>query len=179
MPAISYKLLFVCLGNICRSPAAEGVMRRVIAEAGLADQVHIDSAGTAGWHTGKRADRRMQAAAAARGFDLTSFARQVQDADLAEYDLVLVMDQSNHQDLRAFDRESLHAAKVRLFCEFCRLHEETEVPDPYYGGPEGFEKVLDLLEDGCAGVLKHIQAQLTQGQALGQSDGEPVSEAVA
>ncbi|MEN3941911.1 low molecular weight protein-tyrosine-phosphatase [Prosthecobacter sp. SYSU 5D2] len=159
-PAPVFKLLFVCLGNICRSPAAEGVMRRVITEAGLAEQVFIDSAGTAGWHTGKRADQRMMNAATARGFELTSFARQVQDADLGEYDLILVMDRSNQQDLRAFDRESLHAAKVRLFCEFCSLHEESEVPDPYYGGPEGFDKVLDLLEDGCAGILKHIRQHL-------------------
>lgn len=155
-----FKLLFVCLGNICRSPAAEGVMRRVITEAGLGDLVLIDSAGTAGWHTGKRADQRMMNAASARGFELTSFARQVRDTDLGEYDLILVMDHSNHQDLRAFDRETLHAAKVRLFCEFCSQHEESEVPDPYYGGPEGFNKVLDLLEDGCAGVLSHIRQHL-------------------
>jgi len=161
MPS-TFKLLFVCLGNICRSPAAEGVMRRVIAEAGLTDMVHIDSAGTAGWHTGKRADRRMFVAAEARGFDLTSFARQVRDTDLAEYDLVLVMDRSNHADIRAFDRGSLHRDKVRLFCEFCTDHDETEVPDPYYGGPEGFEKVLDLLEDGCAGVLRHVQQRLAK-----------------
>ena len=158
--AAPFKLLFVCLGNICRSPAAEGVMRRVISEAGLGDLVLIDSAGTAGWHTGKRADQRMMKAASARGFELTSFARQVRDADLGEYDLILVMDRSNHQDLRAFDRDALHAAKVRLFCEFCSQHEESEVPDPYYGGPEGFDKVLDLLEDGCSGVLSHIRQHL-------------------
>lgn len=137
-------------------------MRRVIAEAGLTDCIQIDSAGTAGWHTGKRADQRMQAAAAARGFDLTSFARQVRDSDLAEYDLVLVMDRSNHADLRDFDRDSRHREKVRLFCEFCTDHEETEVPDPYYGGPEGFEKVLDLLEDGCAGVLRYVQQRFVK-----------------
>lgn len=158
----TFKLLFVCLGNICRSPAAEGVMRRVIDEAGLTETVHIDSAGTAGWHTGKRADQRMRSAAAARGLDLTSLARQVHDSDLANYDLVLVMDRSNHLDIRAFDREKKHLEKVRLFCEFCTDHEETEVPDPYYGGPEGFEKVLDLLEDGCAGVLRHIQQRLAK-----------------
>ncbi|HEY1083969.1 MAG TPA: low molecular weight protein-tyrosine-phosphatase [Prosthecobacter sp.] len=156
----AFKLLFVCLGNICRSPAAEGVMKQVIEDAGLAAEVFIDSAGTAGWHTGKRADDRMRAAANARGLELTSFARQVRDADLADFDLVVVMDQSNHVDLRAFDRQKLHSAKVRLFCEFCTRHEETEVPDPYYGGPEGFEKVLDLLEDGCAGVLAHIRQHL-------------------
>lgn len=160
-----FKLLFVCLGNICRSPAAEGVMRKVIEDAGLTDHVHIDSAGTAGWHTGKRADHRMRAAATERGLDLTSMARQVRDADLEEFDLVLVMDRSNHVDIGFFDREKLHAHKVKLFCEFCSVHEETEVPDPYYGGPEGFEKVLDLLEDGCSGVLKHVQIHLGRAQA--------------
>ncbi len=160
--APSFKLLFVCLGNICRSPAAEGVMRRMIDEAGLGDVILIDSAGTAGWHHGKRADQRMLAAATARGFDLTSFARQVQNVDLEQFDLVLVMDRSNHQDLRAFDRESRHGHKVRLFCEFCSRHQETEVPDPYYGGPEGFDKVLDLLEDGCAGVLTHVRQSLNK-----------------
>ena len=135
-------------------------MRRMVEEAGLGGRVHIDSAGTAGWHGGKRADQRMHEAATRRGFDLTSFARQVSHADLAEFDLVLVMDQSNRQDLRGFDRGGLHSGKVRLFCEFCTVHEETEVPDPYYGGPEGFNKVLDLLEDGCAGVLEHVRRSL-------------------
>lgn len=156
----SFKLLFVCLGNICRSPAAEGVMRRAVEEAGLMGQVFIDSAGTAGWHKGKRPDDRMRAAATARGVELTSLARQVRDSDLADFDLVLVMDQSNHTDIRAFDREKLHGSKVKLFCDFCSVHEEKEVPDPYYGGPEGFEKVLDLLEDGCAGVLRHVRQRL-------------------
>jgi protein-tyrosine phosphatase len=159
-PAPVFKILFICLGNICRSPAAEGVMRRVITEAGLSHLVFIDSAGTADWHTGKSADQRMIKAAADRGFELTSRARQVQDADLGEYDLILVMDRSNHQDLRTFDQENLHGTKVRLFCEFCSLHEESEVPDPYYGGPEGFDKVLDLLEDGCTGVVNHLRQHL-------------------
>lgn len=141
-------------------------MRRVIEDAGLTDHVHIDSAGTAGWHTGKRADIRMQAAATVRGLELTSFARQVRDADMEEFDLVLVMDRSNHQDMGIFDREKRHRQKVRLFCEFCTEHEETEVPDPYYGGSDGFEKVLDLLEDGCAGVLKHVQEHFSVSKAL-------------
>ena len=160
MSAPTFKLLFVCLGNICRSPAAEGVMKQVVKDAGLADAVFIDSAGTAGWHAGKRADQRMRAAAANRGLELTSLARQVQDRDLADFDLVLVMDRSNQADIRAFDRQGRYQDKVRLFCDFCTEHEETEVPDPYYGGAEGFEKVLDLLEDGCAGVLQRVQQRL-------------------
>ena len=152
-----FNLLFVCLGNICRSPAAEGVMRHLVTEAGWQHRIHIDSAGTAGWHTGKRADERMRKAATARGLDLTSLARQVMPADLAEFDLILAMDEQNLRDLRALDPQGLHAQKVRLFCEFCTEHEEKEVPDPYYGGPEGFDHVLDILADGCAGVLRFIQ----------------------
>lgn len=158
--ASPFRLLFVCLGNICRSPAAEGVMQSQVAAAGLAEQVRIDSAGTAGWHRGKRPDARMLAAAAGRGYELTSFARQVEAADLTGFDLVVVMDESNRRDLGTFDPEGRHAAKVRLFCEFCTDHDLREVPDPYYGGPEGFEQVLDLLEDGCAGLLRHVQDRL-------------------
>ena len=156
-----FKLLFVCLGNICRSPAAEGVMRLLVKEAGLQERIHIDSAGTAGWHTGKRADERMRKAATARGLDLTSLARQVMPQDLAEFDLILVMDEQNFRDIRAIDPQGAHQQKVRLFCEFCTEHDEKEVPDPYYGGAQGFEQVLDILEDGCAGVLRFIQARLT------------------
>ncbi len=156
----SFKLLFVCMGNICRSPAAEGVMRHLVTQAGLDSQIQIDSAGTGGWHTGARADHRMRAAATARGYDLTSMARQVKDTDLEEFDLVLIMDEQNRRDLRAFDRERQHDAKVRFLCEFCTQRTEKEVPDPYYGGEQGFENVLDLLEDGCAGLLRHVQNQL-------------------
>ena len=153
-----FRVLFVCLGNICRSPAAEGVMRRFVDDAGLADQVHIDSAGTAGWHTGKRADERMRAAALNRGYDLTSRARQVKAPDLRTFDLILAMDQQNLQDLRGLDSEGLHGAKVQLFCDFCTDHAERQVPDPYYGGPEGFEQVLNLLEDGCRNLLAKVKA---------------------
>lgn len=155
--ATSPKVLFVCMGNICRSPAAEGVMRHLVAQAGLEGQIHIDSAGTGGWHAGNRADQRMRVAAMGRGYDLTSIARQVRPEDFLEFDLVLVMDEQNRRDLGVFDPEGRHEAKVRFFCEFCTEHEVKEVPDPYYGGPEGFEKVLDLLEDGCANLLAHLR----------------------
>ncbi len=153
-----FQVLFVCLGNICRSPAAEGVMRAKVEEAGLETHIRLDSAGTAGWHRGKLPDARMREAGKARGYELQSRARQVTREDLAAFDLVLAMDASNLRDIHTLDPEGHHKAKVRLFCEFCTEHEEKEVPDPYYGGPEGFEKVLDLLEDGCAGVLRHAQA---------------------
>lgn len=147
------------MGNICRSPAAEGVMRSISAEAGLVEQVHVRSAGTGGWHAGKLPDARMRSAAQHRGYSLQSRARQVTADDLRDYDLVLVMDQQNRRELRTLDPAGEHDAKVRFFCEFCTKHDASEVPDPYYGGAQGFELVLDLLEDGCRGILQHIRAQ--------------------
>ncbi len=158
--AAPFRLLFVCLGNICRSPAAEGVMRGLIEAEGLADHVTIRSAGTGGWHAGKLPDQRMRAAAQNRRYDLCSRARQVTEDDLRDYDLVLVMDQQNLRDVRSYDRTFQFDSKLRLFCEFCTDHQEREVPDPYYGGEQGFELVLDLLEDGCRGVLAHIRSAL-------------------
>jgi protein-tyrosine phosphatase len=140
-------------------------MKKMVTDSGLDSQIHIDSAGTGGWHSGARADHRMRAAATARGYDLTSMARQVKETDLADFDLVLVMDQQNHRDLRAFDREHLHDAKVHFFCDYCTQHEAKEVPDPYYGGEQGFENVLNLLEDGCQGLLKQVQKTLATRQA--------------
>lgn len=151
-----FHVLFVCLGNICRSPAAEGVMQSMIEEAGLSAAIRIDSAGTEGWHHGKLPDARMREAAKARGYTLHSRARQVRRGDLETFDLILAMDADNLRNLRALDPAGRHHGKIRAFCEFCTIHTEQEVPDPYYGGPEGFEKVLDLLEDGCTNVLRHI-----------------------
>ncbi|RFC43043.1 MAG: protein-tyrosine phosphatase [Verrucomicrobia bacterium] len=147
------KILFVCLGNICRSPAAEGVMTKLVTEAGLEQVWEIDSAGTIGMHAGNPADVRMQTAARKRGVALTSRARQIWTADLDRFDLILAMDRSNFGDIGLLAGKS-RRAEVALFCEFCTRHREIEVPDPYYGGPEGFEKVLDLLEDGCAEILR-------------------------
>jgi len=135
-------------------------MRSLIEAEELTDRVVIRSAGTGGWHAGKLPDQRMRTAAQNRGYDLSSRARQVTENDLSDYDLVLVMDQQNLRDLRAFDRTSQFGSKIRLFCEFCTDHQESEVPDPYYGGEQGFELVLDLLEDGCRGVLAHIRSTL-------------------
>jgi protein-tyrosine phosphatase len=152
-------LLFVCMGNICRSPAAEGVMRALAEAEGLSNHVHIRSAGTGGWHAGNLPDQRMRTAAQNRGYNLQSRARQVTEDDLRDFDLVLVMDRQNEREIRSFDRAGAHASKIRLFCEFCTHHDADEVPDPYYGGEQGFELVLDLLEDGCRGVLQHIRQQ--------------------
>jgi len=145
------------MGNICRSPAGEGVLRALLEQEGL-DHVEVDSAGTIGFHSGNPADARMREAAAGRGYHLSSRARQVQAADLDRFDLILVMDEENYQDVLALAETGEQRARVRRFCEFCRDHNETDVPDPYYGGPDGFEQVLDLLEDGCRGVLESIVA---------------------
>ena len=135
-------------------------MRALVEAKGYADRVSIRSAGTAGWHAGKLPDQRMRTAAQNRGYDLSSRARQVTENDLSEYDLVLVMDRQNLRDVQSFDRSSQFSSKIRLFCEFCTDHQESEVPDPYYGGEQGFELVLNLLEDGCRGVLAHISSSL-------------------
>ncbi|MDF1825165.1 MAG: low molecular weight phosphotyrosine protein phosphatase [Verrucomicrobiales bacterium] len=149
------RLLFVCLGNICRSPSGENVMRHLLKEENLTEQFVLDSAGTASWHTGKSPDSRMTAAARARGIEMTGRARQVKPEDFAEFDYIFAMDRSNYEDLlEVKDRCDHPGAQLLLFCELCEEHEEEEVPDPYYGGPAGFEKVLDLLADGCGAFLR-------------------------
>ena len=154
------RILFVCMGNICRSPAGEGVLRKKVDRAGLAGRVEIDSAGTIGMHSGNRADSRMRSAAARRDYDLTSRARKVVAADLDRFDLILTMDEDNHRDVLGLATSKSQRERVRLFCSFCKNHRETEVPDPYYGGSAGFERVLDLLEDGGDGVLNWIRDSL-------------------
>ena len=139
------RVLFVCLGNICRSPTAEGVLRHKLREAGLADQVEVASAGTGDWHVGKAPDKRSQAAAKLRGYDLSAQrARQVSRADFATYDLILAMDNSNLRHLKAL-QPAKGKAELDLFLR--RFQSELdEVPDPYYDGDQGFEQVLDLIE---------------------------------
>ena len=149
------RLLFVCMGNICRSPAAEGVMKHQLQQAGL--KAEVDSAGTINFHTGKLPDERMRRAAARRGIQLTHPARQVRASDLVEFDLVLVMDSENLRNVRRLDPMRVHHDKIIPFCEFCTGHDETEVPDPYTGGDADFEHVLDLLEDGCAELVRRIK----------------------
>jgi protein-tyrosine phosphatase len=148
------------MGNICRSPAAEGVMLRLTREAGLLDKIEIDSAGTGGWHAGSPADSRMAAAASRRGYRLDGRARQVTASDFRDFDWILLMDEQNRRDLRPFLPSGGMPENVRMFCEFCTRHEADEVPDPYYGGASGFERVLDLLEDGCENLLARLREQL-------------------
>ncbi|MBB4862455.1 protein-tyrosine phosphatase [Pseudomonas nitritireducens] len=153
------KVLFVCLGNICRSPTAEGVFRHKVREAGLEERIEIDSAGTGDWHIGKAPDARTRAAALRRGYDLSSLrARQVSVADFSRYDLVLAMDHANLRDLKSL-RGSSGKAELDLFLRRYDL-EVDEVPDPYYGGEDGFEQVLDLVERGCDGLLTEVKGRL-------------------
>lgn len=153
---MSYKLLFVCLGNICRSPSAENIMNHLVQEAGLSDRIQCDSAGTSSYHIGSAPDRRMTVAAKARGIDLVGRARQFERSDFEAFDLILAMDRDNYEEICALDRAGKYRDKVRLMCDFCTRHTLKEVPDPYYGGPEGFNQVIDLLMDACSGLLNHV-----------------------
>ena len=155
-----FKILFVCMGNICRSPAAEGVMRQLVEEQGLLGRVVVDSAGTGGWHSGNLPDERMVKHAAKRGYVLDSRARQVRESDFENFDLLLVMDRQNLREIRPFADRPQQMQKVRLFCEFAKDREEKEVPDPYYGGDDGFEQVLDIVENGCQHLLKYIRQKI-------------------
>ena len=154
------KLLFVCLGNICRSPAAEGVFLHLLQERGLADHFVVDSAGTGGWHVGNPPDKRMQAAANRRGIQLPSRARQISLDDLHDFDLVLTMDADNLMAVQRLAQEAGSRSKARIqpILSYARRFNETEVPDPYYGGDAGFEHVLDLLEDACSNLLDQLRS---------------------
>jgi protein-tyrosine phosphatase len=157
------RLLFVCLGNICRSPTGEAVMRRLVDEAGLADRVTIDSAGTGDWHVGRPPDARAAAVAAARGTTLAGSARQVRAEDFAAFDLLLCADRSNAAALLALAPDAAAAEKVRLLREFDPASVaagELDVPDPYLGH-DGFDEVLDLVEAACAGLLARVQRAVT------------------
>jgi protein-tyrosine phosphatase len=154
------RVLFVCTGNICRSPTAEGVFRRLVEQAGLADRIGVDSAGTHGYHVGEPPDPRTQAAASARGYDLSGLrARRIMREDFSSFDLVLALDRDHHALLARFAPPTT-GHKLRLLMEFSRRSGTDEVPDPYYGGPDGFELVLDLVEDAAAGLLDHLRGEL-------------------
>lgn len=151
------KVLFVCLGNICRSPTADGIFRELVSNAKLDQKILVDSAGTENWHAGKTPDARTVAAANKRGYDLAVLrARQVQVADFDEFDYVLAMDKSNLADLERI-KPSHFTGYLGLFLEFGERGDYREVPDPYYGENDGFELVLDLVEDAAQGLLNHIR----------------------
>ena len=158
------RLLFVCMGNICRSPTAEAVMRDLVAQAGLEHAVAVDSAGTGGWHAGDPPDGRSVAAAARRGVNVGGTARQVATADFDAFDLLLAMDHANARELRARAPGPGGAAKVRLLREFDPASDsDLEVPDPYYGGGDGFDLVLDLVDAACRGLLDDLRLRLAAG----------------
>ncbi|MDO9321412.1 MAG: low molecular weight protein-tyrosine-phosphatase [Pseudomonas sp.] len=153
------RVLFVCLGNICRSPTAEGVLRHKLAAAGLQDLVSVDSAGTSDWHVGKPVDSRTRLAAQRRGYDLSALrGRQVSAADFARFELIFAMDQNNLQHLQSMQPVA-GIAQLDLFLRRYGLPTD-EVPDPYYSGEEGFELVLDLLERACDGLVAELKGRL-------------------
>jgi protein-tyrosine phosphatase len=150
-------VLFVCMGNICRSPSAEGAFLRLLEENGLLAHIEVDSAGTHGYHVGGQADSRSMAHAQKRGIDITPHrARQVASEDFERYDYILAMDNDNYERLQAQCPDE-HLEKVQLFLEYAPHMKLTEVPDPYYGGEKGFEHVLDLVEAASEGLLAHIR----------------------
>lgn len=155
------KVLFVCLGNICRSPAAEGVFLHMVNKAGLKDQIHVDSAGTGGWHVGDAPDSRMIRHAKERGYDLTQLeARQFSTDDFNNFDYILTMDNSNLRNVLNLDVKRQHTHKVKPLTSYCKIHEVAEVPDPYYDQDSGFNHVLDLIEDACTELLVKIKEEL-------------------
>jgi protein-tyrosine phosphatase len=160
MRRVQVRVLFVCMGNLCRSPMAEGVFRHHVKRAGLDARIAIDSAGTHDYHVGDPPDPRAQRAAGRRGYDLSAQrGRQVSRADFNEFDYLLAMDEMNLRVLRRL-RPPEHAHKLRLFMEFSVSDAPREVPDPYYGGDQGFEDVLDLVEEAARGLLEHLRSQL-------------------
>ena len=155
-----YSVLFVCMGNICRSPTAHGVFRQKVIEQGLALQVAVDSAGTHNYHPDSPPDERSQVHAAKRGYDLSDLrARQIQEEDFERFDLILVMDWDNLALVQDICPPK-YQAKVRRLTEFCIQNDSPVVPDPYYGGSHGFDHVLDLIEDASEGLIKHVRQKV-------------------
>lgn len=152
------RILFVCLGNICRSPAAEGIMRALVEERGAAERYELDSAGLYGGHAGELPDHRMRIHARRRGYELTHRSRPVKEHDFEDFDIIVAMDDSNYSRLRAMAPTVDDERKVVRMIDYCRRCTRYDcVPDPYYEGAEGFELVLDLLEDGCMGLFDAIE----------------------
>jgi len=157
------RILFVCLGNICRSPTAEGVLRHKLRDAGLAGDVDVESAGTGGWHVGHPPDPRATAAAGARGIALESRAQRFEAFHFEDFDLILAMDRQNLSDMRALAPHAAAAGKLHLFREFDPLAVQSgdlEVPDPYFGGEDGFDEVLELIDRACDGLIAEIRSTL-------------------
>ncbi|KAL7715306.1 acid phosphatase [Entamoeba marina] len=150
------KLLFVCLGNICRSPAAEGVMKKVVKDHGLQKKYEIDSAGTAAYHEGEKADSRMRKVGSSRGYTFDSISRPVVSQDFNNFDLIFAMDNSNYNNLM-YQCPKKHQHKIHKMTDYCVTTGASEVPDPYYGGEKGFHRVIDILEDACGNLLNKLE----------------------
>jgi protein-tyrosine phosphatase len=153
-------LLFVCLGNICRSPAAEAAMISILVKEGLEGKITVDSAGTSAYHAGEKADRRMREHGQKRGLNLASRSRQFISEDFENFDLIIVMDNSNYNNVMSLDINNKYGDKVVKMTDYCSEHVEKEVPDPYYDGETGFEKVLDMVENGCENLLKQMRSKV-------------------
>ena len=156
---MKYNILFVCLGNICRSPSGEAVLNAKLKEYGLDKDVFVDSAGTSGYHEGEPADGRMQTHAIKRGFNLTSISRQVRMSDFDEFDYIIAMDQSNYRNLYNLASKKKKKNKISLMTDFSSQY-SGDVPDPYYGGSQGFETVLDILEDSVEGLIEELKTRI-------------------
>jgi len=154
-------ILFVCMGNICRSPSAEAVMKYLVEKENLANCISIDSAGTIGYHAGEKADARMREHASRRGYDLTSRARQFRIEDFEKFDYIVVMDRENFRDITALDPEGKYRSKIFMMTDFSS-DGYSEVPDPYYGGDKGVERVLDILEDSAKGLLEKVTSEIDE-----------------
>lgn len=152
------RVLFVCLGNICRSPAGEGIFKDLVEKKGLANDYFIDSAGTGGWHIGDLPDKRMRAHAARRGYNFDSRARKFTAADFDKFDYILAMDDSNYDDILNLSPDVESEKKVHRMADYLQQLTHDHIPDPYYSGAEGFELVLDLLEDACDGLLNETES---------------------
>lgn len=150
---MKHKLLFICLGNICRSPAAEGIMKALVRKAGREDEFYIDSAGIGGWHIGLLPDPRMRKHGARHGYDFCSRARQFTTDDFARFDLIITMDEDNYEVVTDRARTPEEAHRVVRMASYLSHHQASSIPDPYYGGDQGFESVIALLEDACQGLL--------------------------
>lgn len=151
-----FRILFVCLGNICRSPAAEIIFQKMVTDAGLATHFEIDSAGVIGHHQGSAPDSRMAKSLEQQGFTIQGQARKITATDLKEFDLIITMDESNLADVKRLDPSGELHHKIRPFVSFCSSHDDPRVPDPYYGGQRGFDHVIEMLKDGCEGILKSL-----------------------
>ena len=152
-----YKVLFVCLGNICRSPAAHGIFEHMVKESGLQDKIEVDSAGTYGGHRGELPDRRMRTAAMYRGYALTHKSRPVSSLDFLDFDLIVAMDDQNYEDLMHLAPSVEATHKIKRMASYLTTHSISYIPDPYYMGTEGFSLVLDLLEEGCKNLFDEIK----------------------